>query len=209
MKSMGMHSCSLQYGWPIPNVASKCSCGTNFSVDHAMICHKGGIPTLRHNEICDLTAELLADTSSGVSTEPRLQPIHNEVLQLRSANRVGKARLDVRASDFWCKGQDSFLTLEFFTQLPPPTAKKTLPLYTAGMKGRRKGIRPVGARSGVWSIHPLGFCIHWRHGQGVYHCFHENCRHLIWQEKDAILSRHPLDQMPNFLRPNPIGNQDH
>ena len=41
---------SLRYGWPIPNVTSKCACGTNFSVDHAMICHRGGILTLRHNE---------------------------------------------------------------------------------------------------------------------------------------------------------------
>ena len=73
---------SLRYGWPIPNITSKCACGTNFLVDHAMICHRGGIPTLRHNEIRDLTAELLAETSSDVSTEPRLQPMHDEVLQL-------------------------------------------------------------------------------------------------------------------------------
>ena len=94
----------LQYGWPISNVTSKCAYGTNFSVDHAMICHRGGIPTLHHNEICDLTAELLAETSSDVSTEPRLQPMHDEVLQLWSANRDDEARLDVRASDFWRKG---------------------------------------------------------------------------------------------------------
>ena len=94
---------SLRYGWPIPNVTSKCACGTNFSMDHAVICHRGGIPTLRHNEIRDLTAELLAETSSDVSTEPRLQSMHDEVLQLQSANRDDEARLDVRASDFWCK----------------------------------------------------------------------------------------------------------
>ena len=42
---------SLRYGWPILNVSSKCACGSTFSVDHAMICHKGGIPSLRHNEV--------------------------------------------------------------------------------------------------------------------------------------------------------------
>ena len=42
---------SLHYGWPILNVSSQRACGSTFSVDHAMICHKGGIPTLHHNEI--------------------------------------------------------------------------------------------------------------------------------------------------------------
>ena len=91
---------SLFYGWPILNVSSQCACGSTFSVDHVMICHKGGIPTLRHNEVRDLTAELLAETASSVSTEPRLQPLHDEVFQLRSANRENKAILDVRASNF-------------------------------------------------------------------------------------------------------------
>ena len=72
---------SCRYGWPILNVSSQCTCGSTFSVDHAMICHRGGIPTLRHNEVRDLTAELLAETAPGVSTEPRLQSLHDEVFQ--------------------------------------------------------------------------------------------------------------------------------
>ena len=50
---------NLHYGWPILNVNSQCACRSIFSVDHTMICHKGGIPTLHHNEVRDLTAELL------------------------------------------------------------------------------------------------------------------------------------------------------
>ena len=38
-----------------------CTCGMSFSVDHAMMCNLGGFPTIRHNEILDLTASLLSE----------------------------------------------------------------------------------------------------------------------------------------------------
>ena len=78
------------------------------SIDHAMICHKGGFPTLHHNEVQDLTAELLLQTCHCVSIEPRLQPLHDEEFPFRSANRDEEARVDIRASDLWCKGQEAF-----------------------------------------------------------------------------------------------------
>ena len=73
---------SLRYGWPLLNVNSQCPCGSTFSVDHAIICNKGSIPSFHHNEVRDLTAELLAETAFSVSTEPRLQPLHDDVFQL-------------------------------------------------------------------------------------------------------------------------------
>ena len=91
-----------------------------------MTCHKGGIPTLRHNEIRDLTAELLKEQASNVSTEPRLQPLHDERFQFRSANREDEARLDVRASDFWCKGQEAFFDIRVFYPIAPSYRQKDL-----------------------------------------------------------------------------------
>ena len=41
----------MRYGWMLPNLPSKCVCESAFNVDHAMVCSKGGFPTLRHNEI--------------------------------------------------------------------------------------------------------------------------------------------------------------
>ena len=119
-------SLCLRYGWPIVDVSSRCACGTAFSVEHAMTCHKGGIPTLRHNEIRDLTAELLKEQASNVSTEPRLQPLHDERFQFRSANREDEARLDVRASDFWCKGQEAFFDIRVFYPIAPSYRQKDL-----------------------------------------------------------------------------------
>ena len=69
---------SLRYGWTIQNVSSTCACGTPFSVDHAMSCRKGGLPTLRHNEIRDLASELLKEVCHNVSVEPGLQALDGE-----------------------------------------------------------------------------------------------------------------------------------
>ena len=56
----------LRYGWNITNVSSRCACGATFDVDHAMSCHKGGLPTLRHNEARDITAEMIKKVGGGL-----------------------------------------------------------------------------------------------------------------------------------------------
>ena len=45
----------LRYGWQLGSTPLTCSCGAQFSVDHAMVCHMGGFPTIRHNKIRDIT----------------------------------------------------------------------------------------------------------------------------------------------------------
>ena len=65
----------LRYDWPIPDNPSVCVCGSMFTVDHAMICQRGGLVIQRHNEIRDLQAELLDMVCYDVEVEPALQPI--------------------------------------------------------------------------------------------------------------------------------------
>ena len=52
----GLH---LRYGWTLLNSPGHCVCGTVFTADHAMICRHGGLMFMRHNELRDITAELL------------------------------------------------------------------------------------------------------------------------------------------------------
>ena len=52
----------LRYDWPIPDNPSVCVCGSMFTVDHAMICQRGGLVIQRHNEIRDI--EILAPSKS-------------------------------------------------------------------------------------------------------------------------------------------------
>ena len=51
-----------------------------------MICPKGGFPILRHNEVRDITADLLSEICHDVEVEPKLQPLTGERLSHRTAN---------------------------------------------------------------------------------------------------------------------------
>ena len=50
----------LRYGWLPLHAPTHCPCGISFSVEH-LLCPKGGLPSIRHNEIRDLMATLLTE----------------------------------------------------------------------------------------------------------------------------------------------------
>ena len=92
---------ALWYGWQPINVPSTCTCGRSFTVEHALSCPMGGFPTIRHNEIRDLTANLMSDVCHDVCVEPNFKPIIGEVLNGASAITDDGARLDIAANGFW------------------------------------------------------------------------------------------------------------
>ena len=92
---------ALRYDWQPSRIPTNCSCGKKFTVEHAFTCPKGGFPILRHNEIRDLTANLLAEVCHDVSIEPNLQPLTGEVLSEPSSIGQDGARLDIAASGCW------------------------------------------------------------------------------------------------------------
>ena len=69
-------------------------------MEHALSCSHGGFPSIRHNELRDITAEL-SEVCHNVGTEPSVQPITGEHLIHRTANREDGSRLDVAADSFW------------------------------------------------------------------------------------------------------------
>ena len=116
----------LRYGWPLPSTPTKCNCGSAFSANHAMICPKGGFPTIRHNELRDLTASLLTKVCHNVATEPRLQPLSGESLSHRSAITTDNARLDIRARGFWSAAQDAYFDVRVFHPNAPSNSSRTI-----------------------------------------------------------------------------------
>ena len=62
---------------------------------------RGGFPSIRHNDLRDLTASLLKETCHGVATEPSLQPITSETFNAATVNTQDGARLDIVANGFW------------------------------------------------------------------------------------------------------------
>ena len=91
----------LRYNWLPQRLPTSCQCGQAFSVTHALSCPLGGFPTLRHNEVRDITAGLIKQVAHQVTVEPHLQPLSGEHLRYSTANNEDQARLDVAASGVW------------------------------------------------------------------------------------------------------------
>ena len=92
---------ALRYGWQPSSTPIHCVCGSSFIVQHVLSCPKGGYPTIRHNELRDITASLLTEVCHDVRIEPDLQPLTGENFAYASANSTDGARLDIAVSGFW------------------------------------------------------------------------------------------------------------
>ena len=113
-KSEFRDAISLRYGWMPERMPSTCVCSESFTIDHALSCPRGALPTIRHNEIRDLTGTLLTEVCPDVSLEPALQPLTGETLTLISSNHQDEARADIAARDFWTNGQKAFFDVKVF-----------------------------------------------------------------------------------------------
>ena len=93
-----------------------CSCGVKLDYQHCMSCKKGGFVTMRHNDVRDLTANILKAVLNDVEVEPQLLPLTGEKLQYQTAIRGDEARLVIRARGLWERGQQAFLNVRVLTQ---------------------------------------------------------------------------------------------
>ena len=66
----------------------------------------GGFPTIRHNELRDVTTNMLSQVCSNVQIESHLQPLSGETLCYCASNVDDKARLDISAKGFWNTSQE-------------------------------------------------------------------------------------------------------
>ena len=116
----------LRYGWTPPFLPTNCICGNAFSVEHALSCNRGAFPIRRHNEIRDLTAELLSHVCYDTCLEPGLQKLNDERFQLRTANTDDNARLDISANGFWERSERAFFDVRVFNPFTPSNLKHPL-----------------------------------------------------------------------------------
>ena len=88
-------------------------------MDHALNCPCGGLPSLGHNNLRDITASLFKVVCHNVITEPVLQPLSGETLHPRTAITDDIAQSDIKVDGFWgCRQQSSFFDIKIFN----PTA---------------------------------------------------------------------------------------
>ena len=115
----------IRYNIPLERLPSKCVCGSNFNVDHALSCQKGGFIAIRHNEIRDITAEFLSEVCKDVRTEPMLSPVTGESLPVGTIVEE-EARTDVSARGFWGRGSKAFVDIRIFNPVAKRYSNQTL-----------------------------------------------------------------------------------
>ena len=136
---------ALRYGWAPTKTPTHCACGACFAIDHLLSCPRGGFPSLRHNEIRDLTAKPLTEVCNDVQVEPELQEITTETLSGWSANTTDGARLDVAASGFWGgRRERTLLDVRVFSPFAPSNSNTNLDRCFA--KHEREKIRAYEQR---------------------------------------------------------------
>ena len=143
---------SLRHGRQPSLLPTTCICGKSFTVDHALNCPTGGFPSIHHNEIRDLTVNLMAEVCHDVRVEPSLQPLCGEHLSYATANREDAACLDVRARGFWGLRQQCAF---FDVRLPHCHVVISRWMHaTVAMRGRNVVHMSNVSGSGAWFFHP-------------------------------------------------------
>ena len=144
-KSEFREGLALRYGWQPSRLPSSCVCGEPFDVTHALSCSTGGYPKIRHNELRDVTANLLKRVAMNVAVEPRLQPLTGERLQYRTAITDDQARLDVAASGVWSgRFEHVFLDVRVFN--PFAQSNRTSSLTSTYQRHEKEKCRHYGQR---------------------------------------------------------------
>ena len=79
-----------------------------------MICRHGGLTFVSHNDLRDITAELLSKVCNDVAIKTPLQSLSGEVITPQSANRQDDARANIHACGFWGQQQSAFFDIRAF-----------------------------------------------------------------------------------------------
>ena len=128
----------LRYGIPLKNLPTTCVCGAVYNEIHALNCKRGGFVIMRHNDLRDLTSELLNEVCNDVRTEPTLTPITGEVLPAQTISDES-ARCDVSARGFWMRGSKAFVDVRVFNPLANTYSRQSLKaIYSSAETAKRK-----------------------------------------------------------------------
>ena len=151
---------NIRYNRHVKGLPSHCPCGQKFNLVHAMNCKRGGFIIMRHNDIRDFEANLLAKVCNDVEIEPGLQPVTGE--EFARGTIVGdESRLDIRARGFWRKGQNAFFDIRVINLNSESLIKTPVEKILIKQEREKKNNynqRIMNAEHGTFT--PLFFSIH-------------------------------------------------
>ena len=83
------------------NLPTSCLCRSKFDIQHSMSCRKGDFLYIKHNDLRDLTANMISEVCKDTKIKSKLTPLSGEELQGRTSNNSNVARVDTRIRGFW------------------------------------------------------------------------------------------------------------
>ena len=178
----------MRYEWPLPRLPSRCVCKDQFNVNHAMTCQNGGFLIHRHNEIRDLTSDLLEEVCHDVCVEPPLVELTGEEMDHRTANTSPEARLDISARGVWARNQRAFFDVRVFSPNARRFQNQTLKkAYIANEKEKKRsyGQRIQEVEHGTFT--PLVFSVHGGMGEECK-MFYKRLSSLLSEKRNEDLS---------------------
>ena len=149
----------IRYNILLKRLPILCVCGDSFNLQHALSCPKGGLVITRHNELRNLTAEILVEVCKNVVIEPLLTPLTGEELP-KSSNTSNQARADVSARGLWINGQTTFCEVRVFNPLAICHCTIVFQLFIKRMKTKING--SITSESFKWNMnrsHHLYFLV--------------------------------------------------
>ena len=151
---------------------------------HAMSSKKGDFVTLRHNDVRDLTANLLNEVCNDVNIEPQLLPVTGERFNNRTANVSNEARVDIKSRGFWVRGQQAFFDVRVFDPNAKRYLHKALPqCYIQNEKEKKQQYNERILEIDHGSFTPLVFSIHGGMGRECS-MFYNRLAQKISEKKD-------------------------
>jgi len=103
----------MRYAWELKRLPERCACIPKFTAEYALSCHIGGYIMHRHNNVRDLTSQLLKEVCYDVRSKPVLLDPLKELDDLpKCAIQNPEARADISASGFWLRYQRAFFDVK-------------------------------------------------------------------------------------------------
>ena len=154
-------SVKLRYGFKIPNLPAHCGCGKENSIDHALICPKGGYVIFRHNKVRDTFAKILKEVCTDVRTEPCLIPIEADFNNEIMGNNAEGARLDVSCVGIWSPLERTLMDVRIFHPCAPSHMSKSVDqLYVENERTKKRAYNARVINIEKATFVPLVFSTH-------------------------------------------------
>ena len=182
-KSSFRDALCMRYGWQPFLLLLIFVCDKPFTVEQCLSCTHGDHPILRHNELRNITANLLGKVGSDVCVHPSLQPLSGKQMHYRSSNQDEVAHLDVAATNFWSHNGQVLFNIRVFNPLVRSNYPQSLNLCYRGHE-QKAWVWSAGEGGQTWTLFTTSFEYSWGNG---------TCSTLWskdWHPKRSILELH-------------------